>query len=177
MNLIFKATENDFKSIVNIGTVSVEEAHRASCSKKDLNAFLKSAYNDETIKKELQDPKNIYHLLAFNDKPVGFSKIILDAGHPDILQKNITKLDRIYLLKECHGLKLGYQLLKFNIDLSINNNQAGMWLFTWVGNQRAVDFYLKMGFTIAGSDKFKITETHYNPQHLMYLSLPESRYD
>lgn len=168
---ILKATERDYKPIANIGRLSVEEAHRESCSAEDMKEFLESNYNYDAIKEELNDTKNIYHLINFNGIPVGFSKIILNTEHPNISQKNVTKLDRIYLLKEFYGFKLGFELLKFNIELSKNNNQSGMWLFTWIGNKRAVDFYLKTGFTIIGSHKFKVTETHYNQHHQMFLDL------
>ena len=87
------------------------------------------------------------------------------------MSKNVTKLDRIYLLKEFYGLKLGLELLNFNIRLARNNKQSGIWLYTWTGNKRAIDFYLKAGFTITGSHKFYVTETYYNLNHLMFLDL------
>jgi ribosomal protein S18 acetylase RimI-like enzyme len=59
--------------------------------------------------------------------------------------------------------------MQFNIDYSREQGQAGMWLFTWTGNERAVDFYKKVGFTIIGSHQFKLSETHYNPNHQMLL--------
>ena len=167
---IIKAGEKDYRYIVSIGKISVAEAHRGSCSVEDLNQFLETNYNDDAIRKELSDTKNTYHILNFNENPVGFSKIILNAGHPGIEQKNVTKLDRIYLLKEFFDLKLGFELLKFNIELSKRNHQSGMWLYTWVGNTRAVNFYLKTGFTIIGSHDFKVTETHFNPNHHMFFN-------
>lgn len=166
---IVSATEKDYKPIARIGKISVEEAHRDSCSVEDMNEFLESYYNDEAIKEDLNEVKNIYHLINYNRAPVGFSKIVLNTEHPNIPRKNVTKLDRIYLLKEFYGLQLGLKLLQFNIELAKNNGQSGMWLFTWVGNKRAVDFYLKAGFTIVGSHKFKVTETHYNEHHQMFL--------
>ena len=172
---ITKATEKDYEPIVNIGRVSVKEAHRESCPPKDMSEYIDSHYNNNAIKKELQDKNNIYYLIHYNGKPVGFSKIVLNASHPNIASKNVTKLDRIYLLKEFQGLKLGFELLKFNIDVAKENNQSGMWLFTWVGNTKAVDFYLKAGFTIIGGDKFKVSETHYNLQHQMFLSWLEKQ--
>lgn len=36
---IIKATVNDYKPIVEIGKISVEESHRESCSAKDLKDF------------------------------------------------------------------------------------------------------------------------------------------
>jgi diamine N-acetyltransferase len=170
MTAIIKATENDFEPIVNIGRVSVEEAHRDSCPVKDMSEYIESHYNNEAIKEELSDANNIYHIINYNDNPIGFSKIVLNAEHPNIVLKNVAKLDRIYLLPEFQGRKFGLELLKFNIDLSKRNDQSGIWLFTWVGNIKAIDFYLKNGFSIIGSDQFKVSETHYNPQYQMFLN-------
>ena len=60
---INRATIEDYKIIVEIGTVSVEEAHRASSPAKDLNEFIKKNYNDEVIKRELSDERNIYTII------------------------------------------------------------------------------------------------------------------
>ena len=79
-------------------------------------------------------------MVHYGDKPAGFSKIIFNAPHPNIVAENVTKLDRIYLLKEFYGLKLGSELLNFNINLSKDNDQSGMWLYAWIGNRRAIDF-------------------------------------
>ena len=166
---IIKATEKDHNSIVSIGKISVEESHRGSSSAEVMNEFLERNYNSDAIKKELSDINNIYFIINYNDKPVGFSKIILNAKHPNIITENVTKLDRIYLLTEFYGLKLGLELLNFNIELAKNNNQSGIWLYAWIGNMRAVNFYLKAGFTIIGSHKFYVTKTHYDVSHQMFL--------
>jgi diamine N-acetyltransferase len=168
---IIRATMEDHRPIVAIGKVAVEEAHRDSTSAENLNQYLEKNYNDNAIREELDDPNNIYHIVSYNGEPVGFSKIILNTKEPGIEAENITKLDRIYLLKEFYGLKLGLELLNFNIAVAKNNNQSGIWLYTWTGNKRAIDFYLKAGFIIAGSHKFYVTETHYNLNHLMFLEL------
>ncbi|CAN5622754.1 hypothetical protein BH11BAC1_BH11BAC1_13110 [soil metagenome] len=168
---IIKSTEKDFREIAAIGKITVEEAHRDSCSAAELNEYLENNYNDDAIKKELSDIKNIYNIIYFKEQPAGFSKIIFNCSHPNIQPENVAKLDRIYLLKEYHNLKLGYELLKSNLELSKNNGQEGVWLFTWIHNKKAVNFYLKTGFTIIGTHQFKVTETRYNPNHHMYFNL------
>ena len=170
---VIKATESDYNSIVSIGKTAVAESHRGSCSADDMNEFLEKNYTSDAIKDDLNDVNNIYYILHYNDKPVGFSKIILNAKHPNIATENVTKLDRIYLRKEFYGLKLGLELLNFNIDLSRNNKQSGIWLYTWIGNTRAINFYLKAGFTIIGSHKFYVTKTHYDVSHQLFLNFPE----
>ncbi len=168
---IIKANPNHAKIIKEIGEISVEEAHRSSCSAHVLRQYLEKNYNIEAIHDELNDEKNIYHVIHVDGEPAGFSKIILNAPHANIQQKNITKLDRIYLLNTFFNRQIGFELLKFNIDLSKKNNQYGMWLFTWVGNERAIKFYQKNGFTIIGSHNFQVTETHYNLNSQMFLLL------
>ena len=167
---IQRATEKDQEAIVSIGKVSVADAHRGSCPDEVLNEYIEKHYNAEEITRELSDPKNIYHIIYYDGKPAGFSKIILNAEHTNVATRNATMLDRIYLSKEFQGHKLGFELLKFNIDLAKNNDQSGIWLFTWIGNKKAIEFYTRMGFTIIGSHRFQVTETHSNPNHQMYLA-------
>lgn len=166
---IDSATASDSKTIVDIGLVSVEEAHRGSCSAQELNEYLQKHYNNDAIGAELSDEKNIYHIIKVDGEPAGFSKIVLNAAHADIEQPNVTKLDRIYLLSNFFNLRLGFQLLQFNIGLAKANGQAGIWLYTWTGNTRAINFYEKNGFNIIGSHNFQVTETHYNLNHHMFL--------
>jgi len=167
---VIKATESDYNSIVSIGKVSVEESHRGSSAPEVMNEFLERNYNNDAIREELNDINNIYYIINYNDKPAGFSKIIFNAKHPNIVTENVTKLDRIYLLKEFYGLKLGLELLNFNIELAKNHDQSGMWLYTWIGNTRAVNFYQKAGFTIIGRHKFYVTKTHFDVSHQMLLN-------
>ena len=171
MTSIDKATEADYKIIVAIGKLSVEEAHRGSCSTEELNEYIENHYNNEAIRAELSDEKNRYYIIKVDGEPAGFTKIIFNSAHADIEQKNVTKLDRIYLLSKFFNLRLGSELLKFNIDLSKTNNQSGIWLYTWTGNNRAINFYQKNGFTIIGSHNFQVTETRYNLNHHMFLRI------
>lgn len=166
---IYKATVDDTSKIARIGRVAVELSHRDSCSAEDMKEFIDSHYNDEAILQELTNPNNIYHLICRDDEPAGFSKIMLNAEHPNIASPNTTKLDRIYLLSDYYGHNLGYQLLQHNIQLSRQHNQQGMWLFTWQNNHRAVNFYKRNGFDIIGEHKFRVTDTHYNPHFQMLL--------
>jgi ribosomal protein S18 acetylase RimI-like enzyme len=166
---IIKATVQDYHYIAGIGKVSVADSHRDSCSAEDMHEFLERHYNSNAIKKELRDVNNIYYLIQYNDQPVGFSKIVLNSKHPNIRAENVALLDRIYIRKEFYGLKLGLELLNFNISLAKDNNQSGIWLYAWIGNIRAINFYQKAGFTIIGSHQYYVTKTHYDESHHMFL--------
>lgn len=172
---ILRATEKDAPTIVNIGKVSVKEAHLGSCPEEILDAYISSHYNNEAMQKELADPNNIYSIITYNGEPAGFSKIVFNAPHAAIDRSNTTKLDRIYLLKEFQGAKLGYGLLQHNIGLAKNNGQSAIWLFTWVGNKKAIGFYSKAGFKIIGSHDFHVAHDYYNANHHMLLDIAVSQ--
>jgi GNAT superfamily N-acetyltransferase len=109
------ATEKDAQTIANIARISVKEAHLGSCPEEILDEYIGNNYNNNAIKKELANYNNIYSIINYNNLPAGFYKIVFNAAHAAINRSNTTKLDRIYLLQEFQGLKLGYKLLQFNI--------------------------------------------------------------
>jgi ribosomal protein S18 acetylase RimI-like enzyme len=169
MTSIMRAKETDAALLVDIAKRSFIESHGHSASPEDISQYIKQKYTYEKIKEELSDPENIYHIIYHDQQPAGYSKIIFNVAQSDSNLENITKLERLYLLKEFYGLKLGLELFQFNVELSIQNSQKGMWLYVWKENRRAIDFYTSAGFVITGSHDFKLSETHSNPNHQMLL--------
>ncbi len=169
MTKIEPAGENDFELLSELGRLTFLESHGHSAPPGVINDYVKKQYDINTVKAELSDAVNIIHIISYNNKPAGYSKIVLNSPHPAINEKNITKLERLYLLKEFYDLKLGNELFKFNLDISKRNEQAGTWLYTWKENPRAIRFYTNQGFEIIGSFDFKLSESHANPNHLMFL--------
>ncbi|MFY0629170.1 MAG: GNAT family N-acetyltransferase [Flavobacteriaceae bacterium] len=166
---ICKATLANAKTLNSLSTRAFLPAHGHSAPQKDIDNYITVNFSEENFIKELSNPKNEYHLIYYKDKPVGFSKIVFNLQNEYLDATNVTYMSRLYLLKEYYGFNLGKELFDFNVSLSKKNNQQGIWLAVWVENSRAISFYKKMGFNIIGSYDFKISETHSNPNHIMYL--------
>ena len=81
----------------------------------------------------------------------------------------VTKMERLYLLKEFYGLEIGLKLMDFNTKLAQEKKQSGIWLEVWIENFRAIKFYKKVGFEIVGKANFTVSETHSNPNYIMFL--------
>ena len=169
MYVIRPATSADSQLLAELGKQTFIESHGHSASPSDIEAYVSENYTEKFFRDQLAHPVNIYHLLFYDQRPVGYSKIMLDYSHSNIRDQNVTKLERIYLLQEVFDLKLGQVLFDFNLNLSKKSGQSGMWLFVWKENERAVRFYLRNGFEVVGSHDFKISETHSNPNHQLYL--------
>lgn len=166
---IIRATEKDSCLLSDIAKQTLLESHANSPAAAGLNKYVEVNYNEAVLKAELSDEKNIYHIIYHNDEAAGYSKIIFDTPFAQSEIKNITKLERLYLLKHFYDLKLGQQLFSYNVELTKANGQAGIWLYTWKGNVRAINFYKKNGFIINGSYNFEITKDLINPNHQMFL--------
>ena len=169
MASIIRATKSDAELLSDLGRKTFIESHGHSAPKEDIENYINENYTSEVFQEELSTTENIYHIIYYEGQPVGFTKIILNYPIENIETKNVTKLERIYLLKEFYHLKLGLELMNFNVEFSKRNNQAGMWLYVWTENERAFNFYKKNGFEIIGSHDFKISINHSNPNHIMFL--------
>lgn len=170
MTTILTATVIDAKLLAPLGKKTFLESHGHSASKKDINNYVASKFSIDTFERELRNPKNHYYVLYHAETPIGYAKIVFDVPHANILFKNVTKLERLYVLQEYHHLKLGLELFNAMVMISKEQQQAGLWLYTWIENLKAIAFYNKAGFKIVGSYDFKISETHTNPNHQMLLT-------
>lgn len=116
--MISRTTIDDAEILAHVARQSFFESHGHSADRQTVEAYANDKFNFDAIKNELAEAHNIYHLIYSDGQPAGYSKIVFNASHPNIEAKNVTKLDRIYLLEQFIEKKLGAQLLQFNIDLS-----------------------------------------------------------
>lgn len=169
MHKIVKATVKDAKLLSILGIETFIPAHGHSAPKKDIDNYVSESFSEENLVLELLDTKNEFYLFYVDDKIAGYSKIVFNQKNKDIVSKNVTCMNRLYFLKEFYGLGLGKILFNFNINLCKQNKQSGIWLAVWVENQKGISFYKKMGFKKVGSLDFKISDTHVNPNHVLFL--------
>jgi diamine N-acetyltransferase len=166
---IARAGIDDAASLSSVAIPSFLESHGHSAPATDINNYVSERYNPDALREELRDEKNIFHIIYTDERAAGYSKIIFDHPYDETDPGHITKLERIYVLKEFYDKKLGKALFEFNRDLAKTQGQAGMWLFVWIENHRAIRFYEKNGFTVAGQYDFRVSPTHTNPNHRMLL--------
>ena len=171
MVTIKRADESHASLLSEVAILSFNESHGNSAKPQDIKYFTDEKYNIQALTSALNNPDNNYYLIYYENRLAGFTNLIYNSPYDDSIITNIAKLERIYVLKEFYNLKLGYQLLEFNINIAREHNQKAIWLFVWTENERAMKFYMKSGFKINGSGKFKISETHANPNHRLYLEI------
>jgi diamine N-acetyltransferase len=155
--------------LAKVGRRSLLESHGHSAPAEIMQEYVNRSFSEEACRIELLDGANIFHAVFYNGEPAGYSKINLATPHPLVQQQPVTKLERLYLLKEYYGLSLGHRLLQQAIDLSKEAGDKGLWLDVWKGNERAIRFYQKQGFETVGESGFVLTASRVNPIWVMLL--------
>jgi len=166
---VVRLTPNDAELLSTIGGISLIESHGHSAPAETMQAYVEKGFSVEACRAELMDGNNIFYAVYYNNKPAGYYKIIFNSPCPADPLQPVTKLERLYLLKEFYDLKLGQRLMQHAIDLSKSKGEQGMWLNVWKKNDRAIRFYQKQGFETVGESQFVLTATHSNPNWVMLL--------
>jgi ribosomal protein S18 acetylase RimI-like enzyme len=145
------------------------ESHGHSASAEDIRQYMDRKLTEAILREELDDQRNWFTLAFLDGELAGYAKIIFDQVHPEILAAPVAKLERIYTLSSVHGRGVGQALWDHQVELARQHRQAGIWLYTWTENHRAIAFYRRNGMVVAGRHDFEISATHSNPNHLMWL--------
>ena len=66
------------------------------------------------------------------------------------------ELERIYIIKEFQGRKIGQKLLQRAMKIGFERNKAYLWLGVWEKNVDAIRFYQKHGFVKFGTHPYYI---------------------
>lgn len=171
MITIRKATLKDVKALAAVGKKAFFVPHKDVIPTEIMQAYLQNSFNEKTLIEEISNLNYIYNLIFKDAVLAGFSKIIINTKNDNIKEKNVTKMERLYLLEEFYALGLGNKLFQHNLKLVKENNQKGIWLYVWIKNYRALDFYKKVGFKKIADYDFPISETETRINDVLYLEL------
>jgi ribosomal protein S18 acetylase RimI-like enzyme len=113
----------------------------------------------------LLDDKDVAILVVeISDKPAGYALIARNAPPPHAGIRAEFELRKFYIATEFHGRGIANALM--NEALAMAKDEGSVWLSVFSGNRRAISFYEKWGFRIAGTQNFLVGS---DPQkdHLM----------
>jgi ribosomal protein S18 acetylase RimI-like enzyme len=111
-----------------------------------LEQYLDKVFGVDTLEVELSGKNIQYHVAFIKQEPVAFMKINLFSNLPGLDMEKGLELDKIYILPEFKGMKIGKRMLDMAFDISISNKKEICWLTVIDTNREAISFYEKTGF-------------------------------
>lgn len=167
--IIQKATKKDIPKLALVGRQAFYTSHKDAISSDIMQSYLDHSFNEQKLLEEISNPLFQYHVMYCDDQLAGYSKTIFNTKNNAINEQPVTKMERLYLSEEFHGLGLGKRLFDFNINLMKENHQKGTWLYVWIKNNKALQFYKKTGFIKVADYDFPVSKTETRPNYVMFL--------
>ena len=154
--VIRPAVLEDAALLADLGIRTFRETFAPICSPADLQAFLAATYSPDKQRAELADPARPGWVLELDGIPAGFLQLRLGHREPGVPGGRPVELQRIYVLRACHGRKHGAALMDTAVGAARAWGADCLWLGVWENNTRALAFYARGGFREVGDHIFKI---------------------
>lgn len=128
---------------------------------EDMDDYLKTSYNPDTIRAEVQDTQTYQFYVARDDssnKLLGFVQLNRSSDEPCLKIKppHTIELQRIYTDSKAHSRGVGSKLMTTALDHAIQQGFKAMWLGVWEHNAKAQKFYQRNQFEKVGDHDFKM---------------------
>lgn len=152
---IKQASTSHTETLALLGRITYSESHGHYINNAEgLFNYNNEAFSIKKTHEEIASEENVYWIAYVNNFPVGYAKLILNQVNEHITDQNVCRLERIYVLEEFLGRKVGFQLYEtvFNKAKELEFNQ--LWLTTYIKNQKAMRFYEKLDFKKVGDYTF-----------------------
>ena len=153
---IRKVSLKDLETLKDIGKLTFVETFASVNSQENMTKYLENAFSTEKLKTELTDKNSEFYFAELEGKVIGYLKVNVGDSQTELKINNALEIERIYVLKEFHGKKVGQFLYDKALELAKEKYVEHVWLGVWEENHRAISFYEKNGFVPFDKHIFKL---------------------
>ena len=153
---ISKNTKDEILQLQEIGRQTFYETFSESNTEENMKSYLDNGFSIDKITFELNDENAEFYFAKIDDKIIGYLKLNFGQSQTELKDDKALEIERIYVLKEFHGKKVGQILYDKAIEIAKKKNSDFIWLGVWEENPRAISFYKKNGFVEFDKHIFKL---------------------
>jgi hypothetical protein len=154
--IIRKGFQCDLLTLQRIGKTTFSETFAEANTKENMQKYLEEGFSIEKLTEELSNPDSQFYFAELNNKTIGYLKLNIGSSQTELKDSKALEIERIYVLKEFQGKKVGQMLYDKAIQIAMNANVEYVWLGVWEENPRAIDFYKKNGFIEFDKHAFRL---------------------
>ncbi len=157
------AEKTDISVIKKLAEIIWPPTFSAILTTNQIQYMLNWMYSDESLTRQMEEGCKFF-IAYLDDQPIGFASL-------QKLTDKEGKLHKLYVIPQMQGKKVGYRLLQEVIKYSVNQNIMILILNVNRFNRRAIDFYLRTGFSIAKEVDIDIGNGYYMNDYVMQKQL------
>src|SRR5690606_31965079 len=117
------------------------ETFSATNAEENMNQYLEEGFSTEKLTAELNDPNSEFYFALLGRNVIGYLKLNTGEAQTELKHDNALEIERIYVLQEFHGKKIGQMLYEKALEIAKRQNADYVWLGVWEENRRAINFY------------------------------------
>ena len=143
---IKEITLSDIKELQIVSKKTFLETYSKENSKENMESYLEENFNKEQLTKELKNYNSEFYFAIINNKIAGYLKLNFKEAQTEMNNDGGAEIERIYVLQEYQGNKIGKGLYNKSVSCAIKKNATYIWLGVWERNENAIGFYKKQEF-------------------------------
>ena len=122
---------------------------------EDLAEYVNRELTPERFCTLLEDDRNVILIAQVAEKLAGYA-LIAQGAPPPHTQLAGPELRKFYIDAAYHGRGMANALMQKVLATATDRREGTLWLSVFSGNKRAISFYRKWGFRIAGTQDFLV---------------------
>ena len=147
---------SEIEQLQVIGRQTFLETFAEVNTEENMNKYLAESFAVDKLTAELTTPDSEFYFASLDNRVIGYLKVNSGQAQTELKDPNGLELERIYVLKEFHGKRVGQILYNTAFDIAKQIDADYLWLGVWEENQRALRFYRKNGFIEFDKHIFKL---------------------
>jgi len=155
---IKRASPTDVGLLQEIGRQTFSETFSADNTEENMRKYLEEGFSEDKLREELKDENSELYFAMLQDRVIGYLKLNSGDSQTELKDNKAVEIERIYVLKEFQGKKVGQMLYEKAVNVARQKNAGYLWLGVWEKNPKAIHFYKKNGFVEFDKHIFKLGE-------------------
>lgn len=153
---IRRVTADDVQTLSEIGRRTFFETFSGGNTEDNMTDYLEERFSAARLSTEIGDENSEFYFAKLDEEVIGYLKLNKGLAQTEMKNANALEIERIYVLKDFHGKKVGQLLYETAIRSAVRSGVDYVWLGVWERNLRAIEFYKKNGFVAFDKHIFKL---------------------
>lgn len=153
---IKKVTLENLKQLQEISKQTFIETFSSGNTEENMKKYLEEDLSLEKLTQQINNNNSEFYFVELDNKAIGYLKLNFGQSQTELKDDKALEIERIYVLKEFHGKKVGQILYDKAIEVANQTDRDYVWLGVWEENTRAINFYKKNGFIEFDKHVFKL---------------------
>lgn len=153
---LIRVNKSDVTTLKNLSRQTFIETFASDNTAENMQYYLDKSFNEEKLTEEINNPNSAFYFAMLDNQPIGHLKLNFGPAQTELKENNGVEVERIYVLKDFQGQKVGQLLFDKAIQIARDRNAEYIWLGVWEKNLKAIAFYTKNGFVQFGAHAFLV---------------------